>query len=130
VYQGPRGSCLMKKTRGRKSRVRVPLRKLSITFFALISVYSTNHDELIFFILFRLFSWWFLPWNVLPRLLPLDFGNTRRHILGNLKWQSHDFEDLSTLFSEYFKDFFQIFWTSLCCSVTKILTSKVTNVVK
>jgi hypothetical protein len=25
VYQGPRGSCLMKKTRGRKSRVRVPL---------------------------------------------------------------------------------------------------------
>jgi hypothetical protein len=26
VYQGPRGSCLMKKNRGRKSRVRVPLR--------------------------------------------------------------------------------------------------------
>jgi hypothetical protein len=24
VYQGPRGSCLMKKTRGHKSRVRVP----------------------------------------------------------------------------------------------------------
>jgi hypothetical protein len=27
VYQGPRGSCLMKKTRGRKSRVRVPLNR-------------------------------------------------------------------------------------------------------
>jgi hypothetical protein len=26
VYQGPRGSCLMKKNRGRKSRVRVPLK--------------------------------------------------------------------------------------------------------
>jgi hypothetical protein len=25
VHQGPRGSCLMKKTRVRKSRVRVPL---------------------------------------------------------------------------------------------------------
>jgi hypothetical protein len=28
VYQWPRGSCLMKKTRGRKSRVRVPLNLL------------------------------------------------------------------------------------------------------
>jgi hypothetical protein len=27
VYQWPRGSCLMKKTRGQKSRVRVPLKK-------------------------------------------------------------------------------------------------------
>jgi hypothetical protein len=27
MYQWPRGSCLMKKTRGQKSRVRVPLTK-------------------------------------------------------------------------------------------------------
>jgi hypothetical protein len=28
MYQGPRGSCLMKKTRGRKSRDTVPLLKM------------------------------------------------------------------------------------------------------
>jgi hypothetical protein len=32
VSQGPRGSCLMKKNRGRKSRVRVPLIKQQLTF--------------------------------------------------------------------------------------------------
>jgi hypothetical protein len=38
VSQGPRGSCLMKKNSGRKSRVRVPLKGQSHTMGALAAV--------------------------------------------------------------------------------------------
>jgi hypothetical protein len=48
VYQGPRGSCLMKKTRGRKSRVRVPLTTItpySCNLYDIVHRAALNKDN-------------------------------------------------------------------------------------
>jgi hypothetical protein len=49
VSQGPRGSCLMKKTRGRKSRVRVPLKRRSMDYcinFSDPADFATNRSPI------------------------------------------------------------------------------------
>jgi hypothetical protein len=67
VSQGPRGSCLMKKTRGQKSRVRVPLILLEnwpYTFFIISIVvwYAVLRSRLkmirLLFSRFVLWIWW------------------------------------------------------------------------
>jgi hypothetical protein len=45
VYQGPRGSCLMKKTWNKKSRVTIPIKKITIMSHTYLYLCNSSNNE-------------------------------------------------------------------------------------